>query len=397
MTVPPFATPSVPASPATKPLAQPMGAKTSASRLLSLDVFRGLTVLTMILVNNPGDWGNIYAPLKHAAWHGCTPTDLVFPFFLFIVGVSIVYALSGKKQLPQEHGAVLFKIGKRSLTLFALGLFLALFPSFHFDTVRIPGVLQRIAVVFLVTATIFLKTDRRTQIFIMASLLVAYWLLMMYVPVPGIGEASLEPETNLGAWLDRQLLWGHLWKQSKTWDPEGILSTVPAISTALAGVLTGQWLRSTQSSSIMKVKGLLMAGTLSVCVGLVWNLHFPINKSLWTSSYVLYTAGLAVLVLSACYWVIDVKGIRWFTLPFVVYGVNAITVFFLSGLLPRIMSLIKVTTPSGEVDSKTWLYNSFYTPNLSPVNASLAWALTWVAFWFVILLIMYRKKIIIKV
>jgi len=350
----------------------------------------------MILVNNPGNWGKIYAPLKHAAWHGCTPTDLVFPFFLFIVGVSIVYALSGQKLKPEGHSKTLLKIVRRGATLFALGLFLALFPKFEFDTVRIPGVLQRIGVVFIIAASIFLKTERRTQIIIMSVLLIGYWLVMMYAPVPGIGQANLQPTTNLAAWLDNTLLPGHLWKSTKVWDPEGILSTIPAVCTALIGVLVGQWLKQKDEPG-NKIAWLMVWGVIATCAGLVWDLHFPINKSLWTSSYVLYTGGLAVLGLGLCFWLIDVKGYRTFTTAFLVYGVNAITVFFLSGLIPRILAMIKVDTPTGEVDSKTWLYESFYTPFLSPYNASLAWALTWIAFWMVILYIMYRKNIIIKV
>ncbi|MBA9075931.1 acyltransferase family protein [Rufibacter quisquiliarum] len=371
-------------------------AKTTAIRLRSLDVFRGITVLAMILVNNPGNWGKIYAPLRHAAWHGCTPTDLVFPFFLFIVGVSIAYALSGAKQKPETHGKTLLRIARRGLTLFALGLFLALFPKFEFDTVRIPGVLQRIGVVFIIAASIFLKTERRSQLVIITALLVGYWLLMMFAPVPGVGEANLQQTTNLAAWLDHQLLPGHLWKSTKVWDPEGILSTLPAIATALIGILVGQWLKQKDEPG-NKIAWLMVWGVICTCAGLIWDLHFPINKSLWTSSFVLYTAGLAMLGLGVCYWLIDVKGYQRFTTPFLVYGVNAITVFFLSGLIPRIMNMVKVSTPTGEVDSKTWLYESFYTPHLSPYNASLAWALTWIFFWMIILWIMYRKNIIIKV
>ncbi|MFA1771233.1 acyltransferase family protein [Rufibacter glacialis] len=365
-------------------------------RLRSLDVFRGITVLAMILVNNPGSWGKIYAPLRHAAWHGCTPTDLVFPFFLFIVGVSIAYAFSGAKQIPESHTKTIGRIIRRGLTLFALGMFLALFPKFDFETVRIPGVLQRIGVVFILAAIIFLKTEKRTQIMIIAFLLIGYWVVMMFVPVPGIGVSNLLPTTNLAAWLDNTLLPGHLWKSTKVWDPEGILSTLPAVATALTGVLAGQWLKKKDDMG-NKIAWLMVWGVICTCLGLVWDLHFPINKSLWTSSYVLYTSGLAMLGLGLCYWVIDVKGYQRFTTPFLVYGVNAITVFFLSGLIPRIMGMIKVDTPAGEVDSKTYLYETFYTSSFSPYNASLAWALTWIFFWMVILWIMYKKNIIIKV
>ncbi|GAB3896956.1 DUF5009 domain-containing protein [Larkinella knui] len=363
------------------------------SRLLSLDTFRGITVAAMILVNNPGDWSHIYAPLGHAHWHGWTPTDLIFPFFLFIVGVSISYALQNK-----EKPGLVGKIVKRSLILFSLGLFLNLFPKFDFTTVRIPGVLQRIALVYLACSLIYVKTDTRTQGWLIGILLVGYWLLMAFVPVPDFGPANLEPETNLGAWLDRTLLGGHLWKTSKIWDPEGILSTLPAIATGLSGILAGTLLKSGRPEA-EKAVWLFVAGCLSLLGAYVWNGFFPINKSLWTSSFVLLTSGLALQGLALCYWLIDVQGYKRWTKPLVAFGVNAITVFFLSGLIPRILNLIKIQQPDGsETGAKEWLYQTFFVPYFeSPYNASLAGALTFVLIWFGILGWMYQKKIIIKV
>jgi predicted acyltransferase len=369
----------------------------SPQRLLSLDVFRGITVAAMILVNNPGDWAHIYPPLEHAAWNGCTPTDLIFPFFLFIVGVSIVYALSSRKSAVEEHPAVMRKVFKRSLILFGLGLLLSLFPRFDFGTVRIMGVLQRIALVFLFCSLIFLKTTVRTQLWLLAGLLVGYWLLMTLVPVPGVGYANLEPTTNLGAWLDRTILTEpHLWKTSKVWDPEGLLGTIPAVGTGLVGMLTGIWLRKPNEPG-NKIAWLLVLGNAAILAGMVWDGWFPINKALWTSSYVLFTGGLAMNGLAMCYWLIDVQGYRRWTKPFVVFGVNAITVFFLSGLIPRIMNLILVDLNGEKVGLKTWLYETFFTPYFSPINASLAGALTFVLIWLVILWMMYNKRIIIKV
>jgi predicted acyltransferase len=366
-------------------------------RLLSLDVFRGLTVAAMILVNNPGDWGAIYAPLRHAEWHGATPTDLVFPFFLFIVGVSITFSLSTRKYEESGHAKLITKIAKRSLVLFGLGLFLHLFPSFDFATVRIPGVLQRIAIVFLVCAILFLKTSIRSQAYFMAAILLSYWFMMALVPVPGVGIGYLEPGKNLAAWLDNLLLHGHLWKQTNTWDPEGILSTLPAIATGISGMLAGQWLRF-DIDPARKMTWLFVAANLAIFTGFVWDWVFPINKALWTSSFVLYTTGLALHVLAVCYWLIDIQGFTKWTKPFVVYGVNAITVFFLSGLIPRILSMIKVISADGtEVGLQTYLYNALYTPVFSPVNASLAWAVSFVLVWLGILWIMYNKRIIIKV
>jgi predicted acyltransferase len=376
----------------------------SPVRLLSLDVFRGLTVAAMILVNNPGSWSTIYAPLKHAEWNGCTPTDLIFPFFLFIVGVSISYALGSKKESTSQSKLLLTAF-KRALILFSLGLFLNLFPKVFtdpieaFNTVRIPGVLQRIAVVFFITALIFLKTSQKTQLRLFFGILIAYWALMTLVPVPDVGYANLEKETNLGAWLDRTILTeAHLWKSAKTWDPEGILSTLPAVATGIFGVLIGTWLRRKDREASVKISWMFSIGILAVILGLIWDLCFPINKALWTSSFVLYAGGLATIGLALCYWLIDVQGYKKGTTPFVVYGVNAITVFFLSGLIPRILTMIMVTMPDGtRVNSRVWMYETFYTPYFTPVNASLAGAITFILIWLAILWWMFKRKIIVKV
>ena len=376
----------------------------SPVRLLSLDVFRGLTVAAMILVNNPGSWSTIYAPLKHAEWNGCTPTDLIFPFFLFIVGVSISYALGSKKDNTSQS-KLLFTAFKRALILFGLGLFLNLFPKVFIDpiealsTVRIPGVLQRIAIVFFITALIFIKTNQKTQIRLFFGILIAYWALMTLVPVPAIGYANLEKESNLGAWLDRTILTeAHLWKSVKTWDPEGILSTLPAVATGLFGVLVGTWLRRKDREESVKISWMFSIGILAVILGLIWDLCFPINKALWTSSFVLYAGGLATIGLALCYWLIDVQGYKKGTTPLVVYGVNAITVFFLSGLIPRILTLIMVNMPDGtRVNSRVWMYETFYTPYFTPINASLAGAVTFILIWLLILWVMFKRKIIVKV
>ena len=376
----------------------------SPVRLLSLDVFRGLTVAAMILVNNPGSWSTIYAPLKHAEWNGCTPTDLIFPFFLFIVGVSISYALGSKKESTSQS-KLLFTALKRASILFGLGLFLNLFPKVFTDpmeaisTVRIPGVLQRIAIVFFFTALIYVKTNQKTQLRLFFGILIAYWALMTFVPVPGIGYANLEKETNLGAWLDRTILTeAHLWKSVKTWDPEGILSTLPAVATGLFGVLIGTWLRRKDREESVKISWMFSIGILAVVFGLIWDLFFPINKALWTSSFVLYAGGLATIGLALCYWLIDVQGYKKGTTPLVVYGVNAITVFFLSGLIPRILTLIMVNMPDGtRVNSRVWMYETFYTPYFTPINASLAGAVTFILIWLLILWVMFKKDIIIKV
>ncbi len=377
----------------------------SQQRLLSLDFFRGATVAAMILVNNPGDWGKIYTPLEHANWNGCTPTDLVFPSFLFIVGVSIAYAMGNKKTDPAQHTKLIIKALKRALILFALGLFLSLYPNIFtepleaFKTVRITGVLQRIAIVFFISAVIFVKSSEKNILRTLIGLLVLYWALMTFVPVPHVGYPNLEKETNLGAWLDRTLLGEvHLWKMAKTWDPEGILGTIPAVSTGLFGILAGVYLKRKDIDPATKIAWLFSIGTVSVFLGLLWGMEFPINKSLWTSSYVLYAGGIATMILSLSYWIIDVQKYTRFTTPFVVYGVNAITVFFLSGLIPRTLNMIQMSNPDGTtIGFQGWLYKNYFQPYFSPINASLAWAIAFVLFWLVILWVMYKKKIIIKV
>lgn len=365
-------------------------------RLLSLDAFRGITVAGMILVNNPGSWENIYPPLRHASWNGCTPTDLIFPFFLFIVGTSIHLGYKDKLSAGLTK-KVFLKILKRALIIFALGLFLTLFPKFNFETFRIPGVLQRISIVFFFASILYLKTNWLTQLRVAVVLLVAYYLMMTLIPVPGVSPPSLEPETNLGAWLDRALLDGHLWAQSKTWDPEGILSTVPAIATAILGMLAGKII-SREESPLEKIVWLFFVGCVLIVIGLGWGMLFPINKSLWTSSYVLYTAGIAMQFLACCYWLIDVKGFKAWAMPFVYYGMNALFVFVASGLLVKILSRIKVEDGPGETIS-VWgyAYKYFYATWLSPINASLLFALTLVLIFLVILRWMYQKKIFVKI
>nr|WP_294898635.1 heparan-alpha-glucosaminide N-acetyltransferase domain-containing protein [uncultured Pedobacter sp.] len=369
-----------------------------SQRLLSLDFFRGLTVAAMILVNNPGDWTHIYAPFEHSEWNGCTPTDLIFPFFLFIVGVSIVYALDSKKNDSQAHPTLLKIIIKRAVILLVLGLLLSLFPFFNFAEFRIPGVLQRIAIVYLLSAILFIKVSRESLFKIFVLILMVYWVLMTFIPVPGIGEANLGKDTNLGAWLDRLIFTkAHLWSLGVTWDPEGLLGTSPSVASGLFGVMMGIILKSKERTPENKVVWLFVYGFIAVIAGLFWDTFFPINKSLWTSSYVLYTGGLASMFLATCYWFIDVKGFTKFTKPFVIYGVNAITVFFASAIIARSMNLIKVLLDGKTVSLKQYLYQLFYTPYFSAYDASLLGAFTFVLIWYVVLWIMYKRNIIINV
>ncbi|TGE15216.1 DUF5009 domain-containing protein [Hymenobacter elongatus] len=370
-------------------------------RLVSLDVFRGLTVMAMILVNNPGDWGHIYAPLAHAEWHGCTPADLIFPFFLFIMGVSIVYGLDTARRDYSQHGALLGRVLRRSVVLFGLGLFASLFLQWDFATVRIPGVLARIALVFLVCGVLFVKTTWRQQAWVLAVVLVGYNVLLQLVPVPGFGPANLEPATNLGAWLDRLLLGeAHLWKISKTWDPEGLLGTLPAVGTGLMGLLAGRGLRAAGPAAAAKVAWLLVAGGATLLLGLFWSSWLPLNKNLWTSSYVLYTGGIAAGVLAALYWLCDVRGYRRGTTAFVVFGVNAITVFFLSSLIARGLNMWQVANPTGAgtISLKQRLVDLLFVPYFpDPYLASLAGATACVLIWLAVLWVMYERRIFLKV
>jgi predicted acyltransferase len=373
-------------------------AQTAKQRLLSLDFFRGVTVAAMILVNNPGDWGNIYAPLEHSKWNGCTPTDLVFPFFLFIVGVSIVFAMGSKKADPAIHTKAILKALRRSITIFALALFFSLMPKFDFSTVRIMGVLPRIAIVFFISTVLYIKLTRKALVWIFAIILLVYYILMNFVPVPGFGPSNLEPGTNLAAWLDRIILTeNHLWNQTKTWDPESILSTLPAISTCLFGVLAGIWLQRKDRTDAEKVSWMFSIAAISIVAGLVWDGFFPMNKALWTSSFVLYVGGLALAAFTLCYWFIDVQGHKKFTKPFVVYGANAITVYIVSGYLPWLLDFVKVPYKGKSVGILSALYNGVFMPNFSPVNASLVWAILYVLIFMPPLWLMYNKKIFIKI
>jgi len=371
-------------------------------RLLSLDVFRGITIAGMILVNNPGTWDSIYPPLRHAEWNGCTPTDLIFPFFLFIVGVAIPFALGKRVERGDNHKQIVLQIIRRSTILFLLGLIIHAFPfgllnhNFDLSTLRIPGVLQRIAIVYLITSILFLKLNYKAQVYIGAVLLIVYWLLMTLVPVPGVGYSNLEQTTNLAAWIDSTLFGGHLWSQSKVWDPEGILSTLPAITTSIMGVITGLWLK-TNKDKITKTVWLFVMGSICMTMGYVWNGWFPINKSIWTSSYVLYTGGLALLFLGFCYWFIDVRQTKWWTKPFLVYGSNPITVYFLSELVGKLLYMIIVPSGNEKFPLNTFLFNNFFLSRMEPINASLLWAIVYVLIWLGLMWILYAKKIFIKV
>lgn len=364
--------------------------------MISLDFFRGITIAAMILVNNPGNWAHVYPPLLHAQWHGWTPTDLIFPFFLFIVGVSITLAFSTKKESGLPAKKLYVKILRRSFILFSLGLFLSGFPFFDMASLRIPGVLQRIAVCYLVSSVLFLNSGAKVQAGWAFGLLLVYWAAMEWFPVPGVGAGSYEKGANFSAWIDSLFLSGHMWSQTKTWDPEGIFSTLPAISTTLFGVLTGRLLRQ-QSADLRKVQLMLASGVIAIAIASVWHYWLPVNKSLWTSSYALLMSGMAAVFLALCYYLIDIKGWRWGVRPFCVYGMNAITVFVLSGIVGRILYLVRWSSGEDVITLKEWLVNTFFMSWLSPLNASLAYALCFVLISYFAMYYLYIKQIFIKV
>jgi predicted acyltransferase len=397
-------------------------------RLLSLDVFRGITVAGMLLVNDPGSWGSIYPPLEHAPWNGWTPTDLIFPFFLFIAGITTYLSLSSRRARGDDERAIRAQIIRRGVLIFLFGFLVNGFPYFTWGTVagvadpsllqriadRLPhwrflGVLQRIGIAYMVAALLTQRTTLRQQIVIIASLLLGYWFVMTVLPVPGEGTIGAlllnDPPRTMAAWTDRLVLdwtrWGlgnHLWVSGVTWDPEGVLSTIPAICTAMLGNLAGRWIAERRPLT-ERLAGMSAVGALGMMVALMWHWVFPINKSLWTSSYVVFTAGMAALSLATIMWIVDFQKVRGWTKPFVIYGVNPIIAFIGSGVMARLIySIIKVNGPDGKrIPLQSWLYQTLFASWLSPMNASLAFALAFVLFWYGILYLLYRKNIILKV
>jgi predicted acyltransferase len=367
-------------------------------RILSLDFFRGLTIAAMILVNTPGDGDHVYAPLKHSIWHGCTPTDLVFPFFLFMVGVSIVYALASKKIDAKNHKTIILGALRRMLILIGLGLSIFLFSRFDFTHLRFPGVLQRIGIVYFISTIIYLKTNQKTRDWLFGVILITYYLLLTFVPIPDGHAPNLTPQYNLAAWLDRAVFTtNHMYRHTVYWDPVGLLSTLPAIATALFGIRVGELLKR-KDLSVNKITGnLLIVGITATVLGLLTDLIFPINKQLWTSSYVLYTGGLCTIGLTAAYWLIDVKGYKKFVWIFVVFGTNAISAYVLAEFMPGIIDLIKVNNNKTSIGGMQYIYEAVFARHFPAINASLFFACAFVSFIWLIMYIMYRNKIIIKV
>jgi predicted acyltransferase len=434
------------------------------NRVLSVDVLRGLTIALMILVNDPGDWSHVYKQLDHAEWNGFTLTDFVFPNFLFIVGASTIFSIASRMAKGDCRLTLTGHLFRRALTIFAIKMLLSAFPHFHLTHLRIFGVLTRIAICYLIAGLICLavwntRHRARSLAAITAALLIGYWALMRFVPVPGLGLASrwdaipthavpiLDPVNNLAAWLDRSFnaftrTWLHTGSlYNKTHDPEGLLSTLPAIATTLIGCITGLWLRTARNpgpvpvapqegrhserrsespysasgaATITPVRGLaclILFGLISLTLGLAWSPFFPINKNLWTSSYVLFSAGLSLLLLGLCYWLIDIrrlnqkpfgKALLW---PWLVFGSNAITAYVISNFLVELAIWIKVPAgawvvpadPAKHISAWQWAYVHLFARHGSTYVTSLAFAVAFVALCFLPNWFLWRKKIFLKV
>jgi predicted acyltransferase len=385
--------PVVTATPAVTLARSADSATRRVERLRSLDAFRGLTIAAMILVNNPGTWTVVYPPLEHAAWNGCTPTDLIFPFFLFIIGVATSLAFQAPGRSGTSRRRLYGKIARRTVLIFALGVFLNGFPLFDWSALRIPGVLQRVALCYAGAAIAVLSLRARGQAITAVLLVAGYWLAMILTAGPG--GAWSGPHSNLAARIDDLLLHGHLLHDG--WDPEGLLGTLPALATTLSGALAACWLRSSRTPAV-RAAGLMVVGAGAIVLGLVVNRWCPINKSLWSPSYVLFTGGAALVVLALCYGLIDGLGLRRWATPFVMYGTNPIVAYVLSSLMAKEMLLWRVTRADGATtDLQRCIFESVFLPWASPLNASLLYAASYAALWLGVAALLYRRGVLIKI
>ena len=371
----------------------------SSQRLTSLDVFRGATIAGMFIVNTPGSWDHAFPQLLHAEWNGWTYTDTIFPFFLFIVGVSMAFSFSRRLGEGADRGRLLLHTLRRAAIIFGLGLALNTlsFFLFHRAQVRIPGVLQRIGVCFFFAALTYVLFGRRGLLPAAAVLLAVYWALMTFVPVPGFGTGQLDVAGNLAASIDRAVLGSHTWRRNPGWDPEGLLSTLPAIATTLLGIFAGEWLRSNRDWKT-KLAGLAAGGAIAFSLGLLWGTSFPINKSLWTSSYALLMSGLAAVCLALCIWIVDRKGWKAWSAPFQWLGMNAIALFVLSTLGTLLLLWIKLEGSDGKKRSLYGtIYRSVFDHFADARIGSLLFALTWCALLTAVAWVLYRRRIFLKV
>jgi len=367
-------------------------------RLNSLDFFRGATVAAMIIVNDPGSWETTYYQLTHAEWEGCTATDLIFPFFVFIVGVSISLAFGKSLTKGLTKKQLLTKSLKRGVKIFLLGLFLNLFPNFNFSEFRIPGVLQRIALVYVFCSILYLYASKKSQYIWFGSLLIGYYIIMTFIPIPGIGEANLDPVNNFAAWFDRLILEGNIGRNGKgLYDLTGIFTTLPAIASGLSGIFIGHLLLNEKMEEQIKLIWMFVVGCSLMFAGWLWNLEFPIIKKLWTSSFVLYTSGIAILCFAISYWFIDVLKYQKMIKPFLAFGSNALIAYFVAGLFGKFTNVKILEINNNTTSIKDWMFSEVLTNIFNQYNASLVYSLLNTLLIFILIWWLYKKDIIIKV
>jgi predicted acyltransferase len=375
-------------------------------RLSSLDVFRGITIAAMILANMAGVADDVYRPLSHSEWHGCTPTDLIFPCFLFIVGVAMTFSLAKYTAENKPTKAVYLRILRRTAILFILGLVLNGFWNqgvwtFDLSSIRLMGVLQRIALTYFFASLIVLKLPRKSQWLVAGGLLIAYWLTMMYIPVPDYGAGVLTREGNFGAFIDRLIIpKAHLYKGDGfnfLGDPEGLFSTIPAIVSVLAGYFTGEWIKDKKQATSQTSMDLVLFGLCCLVIAIIWDVAFPINKKIWTSSYVLFTTGWALMLLAACYELIEVRLIKRWSKPFEIMGLNAIALFVASVILIKITAKTQLGTGETAVSIYNWIYKNIFASWAGNFNGSFLFAFVTLLFWYGIAVLMYQKRWFIKV
>ncbi len=371
--------------------------QTGEPRLVALDAFRGAIIALMVVVNDPGNGSDAYAPLQHSRWNGWTITDVVFPSFLWIIGVAITISLAKRIEAGASRAQLFRQVLRRGAVLFGLGLLVYLFPTFDFSTMRVLGVLQRLAICYVVASAIYLTTGIRGQIAWIVAMLGSYWLLMMLAPVPGCGAAGhLDVDCNFAHYVDRVVLGQHNYQNTKTWDPEGIVSTLPSIATALLGIMAGHILRLKRQLA-ERTTWMFFAGSLLLAAGLICDMWLPINKQLWTSSFALFMAGLDFIMLAMSIWWIDGMGRQSTVRPLVVMGMNPIAVYMASELLDITLGFVHVQSGGGSINLHAWLYQTVFAPMASPANASLLYSLVYVGLMFLLAHWMYRRQWFVRV
>jgi predicted acyltransferase len=370
-----------------------------SNRFISLDIFRGIAITAMLIVNNQGDWPHVYPVLRHASWHGWSGADIVFPLFLFALGASVSFSISKKLDIGILHKEIYLKIIRRTFILILMGLFLNLFPEFKLTGMRIPGVLQRIALCYLFSSAIYLFFNAKLQYGIAIFLLAFYWLCLKFLPLDGVTTGSLEPAGNLCRYIDNFLFNGHTYRHAAApgFDPEGLFSTIPAISSTLAGVFAAELLLS-QKSHTRKTIELFAAANTGIILGLMTNMWIPINKNLWTPSYAVFMCGVSLYLLLLCFRMVDINGCKLFSKPFLILGANPITLYFLSTLFAKLTVYIKILQSDGNAISiKAIIYKSCFASWANGYNASLFYSIAFLSFWLVIMYLLYKKNLFIRI